>query len=87
MGTVRQSERDVDADRIAGDGLGRQIMRWAEARIATHGRVLCRLDCAERNTALQAWYRSQGYVHVGRHDYGAAWFPVVLMERRLAPRE
>lgn len=70
----------------AGDGLGREIMRWSEARVAAQGRVACRLDCAEGNAALQDWYRRLGYVHVGRRDYGSAWFAVVLLERRLAAR-
>lgn len=71
----------------AGLGLGQIIMRWAERRIVAGGRDLCRLDCAERNLALQAWYQKLGYRHVGRRDYGTAWFSVVLFERALTGLE
>ena len=72
----------VAPERI-GDGIGRRFVQWAEQEIVKSGRHLSRLDCAESNPGLRAWYRRLSYREVGRRDYGDAWFPVTLFEKEL----
>ena len=72
----------VAPERI-GDGIGRWFVQWAEQEIVKSGRHLSRLDCAEGNPGLRAWYRRLSYREVGRRDYGDAWFSVTLFEKEL----
>jgi ribosomal protein S18 acetylase RimI-like enzyme len=46
---------------VAGQGLGRTMLRWAEREIAQAGRPLARLDCIAGNERLCAYYLAAGY--------------------------
>lgn len=51
---------------LAGRGLGRELLRWAENRAAAAGRKYLRLDCAAGNRALNGYYRRAGFAFRGR---------------------
>ncbi|MFC7341517.1 GNAT family N-acetyltransferase [Saccharopolyspora griseoalba] len=67
----------------AGRGLGDTLLRWAAERGRAGGAELLRLDCAESNTALRAYYRARGFTEVGRKDFEHGWFSATLLEKRL----
>jgi ribosomal protein S18 acetylase RimI-like enzyme len=48
-----------------GHGVGRAILRWAEARVGMRGRTYLRLDCVADNAKLRAYYEDAGFLHVG----------------------
>jgi ribosomal protein S18 acetylase RimI-like enzyme len=68
--------------RVAGRGLGPALLGWAAARGLEEGARLFRLDCAESNRALRAFYRSQGFHEVGRREFRGL-FSVTLFEKTL----
>lgn len=45
----------------AGKGPGRELLRWAEARVAGAGRTYLRLDCGADNRALNDYYAGAGF--------------------------
>ncbi len=51
--------------RAGGQGVGQQLLAWAEVQIAARGRSLARLDCMADNPGLCAYYRCQGYRDLG----------------------
>ena len=50
----------------AGKGLGRELLRWAEARVADAGAAYMRLDCAAENRTLNDYYAGAGFRYSGR---------------------
>lgn len=69
----------------AGAGLGSALLRWVEALAVSCGVRLVRLDCVESNERLRAYYKSQGFVEVGRVTFqDPRWYPAVLLEKALA---
>ena len=46
-------------------GAGKAILREAEKLAKPHDMEVMRLDCADDNTRLNAWYESQGYFPCG----------------------
>ena len=50
----------------AGRGMGRELLRWAEARVADAGAAYLRLDCAAENRALNDYYAGAGFRYRGR---------------------
>ena len=50
----------------AGEGLGRELLLWAEGRVADAGRAYLRLDCAAENPALNDYYAGAGFRWRGR---------------------
>ncbi|GLY26821.1 GNAT family N-acetyltransferase [Kineosporia sp. NBRC 101731] len=53
--------RMVIVRRLAGQGLGGQMLDWAVRETADQGHRWLRLDAWKTNTALHAYYRSQGF--------------------------
>lgn len=49
-------------------GTGRQLLRFAECRVAETGRGLVRLDCLAGNARLNAYYLNAGYQVVGSKE-------------------
>lgn len=47
---------------FAGQGLGSELLRWAERHIASEGKQFARLDCWSENPKLCAYYENAGYV-------------------------
>lgn len=45
---------------LAGHGIGRAMLSWAEQLIADSGRRLARLDCVRSNRRLRTYYESAG---------------------------
>lgn len=50
---------------LAGRGLGRELLRWAENRAAAAGKEYLRLDCAAGNRALNGYYERAGFAFRG----------------------
>lgn len=77
--------------RHKGEGLGRQLLAWAEDHIAATGRTLSRLDTVTVNEALRGYYREAGYAEVGERvfedgsvfGHGARIASCTLLEKRL----
>jgi protein-tyrosine phosphatase len=76
----------IAARSVAGQGVGRDLLRHAETVIAATGRPLARLDCVASNAALIGYYSLGGYTVVGHHEFArdVGWHPVTLMEKRLS---
>jgi protein-tyrosine phosphatase len=74
---------------FGGHGIGRSILEWAERSIATTGRRLARLDCAQGNQALRAYYESAGYRFAEDKTFpDIEWaFATTLYEKRLREEE
>jgi GNAT superfamily N-acetyltransferase len=64
----------------AGQGLGRQIIEWALARVRAEGRDFLRLDCHSSHAGLRRYYISLGFRPVRSTVVGDG-FEVVLLER------
>jgi ribosomal protein S18 acetylase RimI-like enzyme len=58
--------------RFAGCGLGRELLRRAEAITAAQKQEFLRLDCMAENPALCAYYRRAGFDSCG-HISGPGW--------------
>ena len=52
-----------------GRGRGRQLLQFAEQRIADSGRAIVRLDCVRSNQPLRDYYERAGYRLVGYKDF------------------
>ncbi|MUT67388.1 GNAT family N-acetyltransferase [Paenibacillus sp. NEAU-GSW1] len=57
----------------AGLGIGSKLLKWAEAEIASRGKSSARLDCIAENSALNAYYRNNGYMLVGNKHWPNGW--------------
>ncbi len=53
-----------------GQGLGGQILGWAEDESVRTGKAYVRLDCMADNEALNQYYQRFGFVHQGVHSAG-----------------
>jgi transcriptional regulator GlxA family with amidase domain/predicted GNAT superfamily acetyltransferase len=51
-----------------GEGIGRELIRYAESYIGDKGKSWLRLDCMADNPSLNAFYLSLGFVLLGRFD-------------------
>jgi GNAT superfamily N-acetyltransferase len=68
--------------RLAGRGVGAELLGWAGSQTAAAGRQLLRLDYAETNPALGEYYEQLGFRVVGRREFTEkGWHPAVLLER------
>lgn len=67
----------------AGRCLGESLLNWAAERGRAEGAHYLRLDCAESNAALRAYYRDRGFTEVGRTDFEHNWFSATLFEKPL----
>lgn len=47
---------------FGGQGLGLQLLRWADTRIASQQKQFARLDCWSTNPKLCAYYENAGYI-------------------------
>lgn len=66
---------------VAGNGVGRELLKWAEGVIEAEGRPFARLDCSGKNQKLRAYYQSAGYTLVQETKvYG---YDIALFEKRL----
>ncbi len=50
---------------VHGQGLGHELLEWAEGQIAEQGRLFARLDCACNNPKLRRYYANAGYRYIG----------------------
>lgn len=66
---------------VAGNGVGRALLRWTEGVIAAKGRPFARLDCWSKNEKLCAYYQSAGYTLVKETKIHG--FDTALFEKRL----
>lgn len=64
-----------------GEGIGRDLIRYAEGLIRAKGRSLLRLDCMADNPSLNAFYVNIGFVLQGRFD--ASSWSANLYEREI----
>ena len=51
---------------VAGTGLGRDLLKWAENSVSLSGKKYLRLDCVADNETLNAYYRQAGFGYRGR---------------------
>lgn len=70
---------------VAGRGVGRALIAWAERELAARGKRLARLDCWAANDALCAYYERAGYRRVGARTFtdGPEPFVAALFEKAL----
>ena len=67
----------------AGHDVGAHLLRWAGQRGRRAGARELRLDCAESNDSLRAYYARQGFTEVGRRDFGGDLYSAVLLTKPL----
>lgn len=74
---------------VAGRGIGRALITWAERELAARGKRLARLDCWAANDALCAYYERAGYRRIGSHTFTdePEPFVVALFEKTLDRKE
>jgi ribosomal protein S18 acetylase RimI-like enzyme len=66
---------------FAGEGLGRELLRWAEERTALSGKKCLRLDCIAENRGLNEYYERAGFY---RRRRARVWgLEVSLYEKRV----
>lgn len=69
-------------------GLGRQLMAFAETRIRELGGEIVSIALIDANARLKTWYKSQGYVETGVRDFEHLPFRVVcFMEKNVKPED
>jgi ribosomal protein S18 acetylase RimI-like enzyme len=66
---------------VGGQGVGLELLRWAERTAASAGRRYLRLDCMAENPALRAYYERAGYTCRGEFS-GQGW-KAALYEKAL----
>ncbi|XEC94088.1 GNAT family N-acetyltransferase [Paenibacillus tarimensis] len=64
-----------------GEGIGRELIRYAESYVRAKGKSRLRLDCMADNPRLNSYYVSQGFVLQGRFD--AVSWSANLYEREI----
>lgn len=52
-------------DGYKGQGIGEEMLGWADEQAVQNNRRFLRLDCDANNTSLCAYYQKQGFVKVG----------------------
>lgn len=68
-GSALYAHRMVVARSGAGQGIGATLLDFAGQLAAAAGRTWLRLDAWSSNTALQDYYRQQGFEHIRTHRY------------------
>jgi GNAT superfamily N-acetyltransferase len=68
---------------LQGQGLGGQLLRFAESRAALLGATEASVDTAEGATHLIRFYEARGYREVGRAQWGHTNYRSVLLSKRL----
>jgi ribosomal protein S18 acetylase RimI-like enzyme len=70
---------------VAGRGVGRALIAWAERELMARGKRIARLDCWAANDALCAYYEQVGYRRVGTRTFtdGPEPFGAALFEKAL----
>lgn len=66
-----------------GQGLGEELLAWAEEQARAAGASALRLDCVEANEVLRSFYRRVGLTEVGRRDFDGPRHSAVLFEKPL----
>ncbi|REE69624.1 acetyltransferase (GNAT) family protein [Paenibacillus taihuensis] len=64
-----------------GEGIGNELIRYAENYICAQGKSWIRLDCMADNPSLNAYYVNSGFTHCGRFDVNV--WSVNLYEREI----
>ncbi len=68
----------------AGRGAGAALLAWAEQETRIAGARSLRLDCAESNSELRAYYGRLGFREVGRRDVpDRPWLAATLLEKQV----
>jgi GNAT superfamily N-acetyltransferase len=67
---------------FAGQGVGGQMLRWAEGHARATGRRALRLDCVAGSAPLVAYYLRHGFLACGEAEVGGV--TVALFEKRLS---
>lgn len=67
-------------DGYQGQGIGEQMIDWANNQLKQNNRQFLRLDCAINNKALCTYYEKQGFVRVAEKEYSPT-YTAALYER------
>ena len=89
VGFVQLSQKDGDVlelgklsvlPRCRHNGYGAHLLNWAQS--AAHEKGACKITIGiiQKNSVLESWYLSNGFVHTGTHDYPHLPFTVEFME-------
>lgn len=49
----------------SGQGIGSEILKWAEAKARAEGKKYLRLNCIAADRKIRDYYENAGFVHVG----------------------
>ena len=67
--------------RVSGQGIGRELIGWAEANFRGAGKKKMRLDCMAENGKLVHYYETLGFSQLSTQDWNGKG--LVLMEKAL----
>ncbi|HEX8597957.1 MAG TPA: GNAT family N-acetyltransferase [Chloroflexia bacterium] len=70
---------------MSGQGIGRDLLRWAEQYAVEHGKASIWLDCWAGKPALPNYYQAAGYIP--RREFALGDWQGLLLEKPLAPVE
>ncbi|SEL94262.1 Acetyltransferase (GNAT) family protein [Paenibacillus sp. cl141a] len=56
-----------------GNGIGKQLLNWAEKYIKDKGKTFIRLDCMAENARLNQYYLEVGYKHIRFLNWSNGW--------------
>jgi GNAT superfamily N-acetyltransferase len=68
---------------VAGQGIGVQVLAWAEELARGRGRTFLRLDCMAADSKLVRYYAAHGFDHVGEKVVGG--LRCALLVKSLVP--
>jgi ribosomal protein S18 acetylase RimI-like enzyme len=71
----------VVSRKFAGQGIGREILKWAEETAAKAGKRFLRLDCAADNEKLCRYYQQAGFTPRGVRTFEVEEFNARLFEK------
>lgn len=66
-----------------GEGVGGQLMKWAEQEVRNSGREFLRLDCPVDPPGLCEYYQKCGFVRVGTLQKEGNEYATALFEKKL----
>lgn len=77
----------VVSRKFAGQGIGREMLKWAEETATKAGKRFLRLDCAANNEKLCNYYQRAGFTPRGIRAFEIEEFTARLFEKKLAKGE
>ena len=83
--TAYYLEAFTTARSMSGQGIGRDLLRWADQYALQHGKTTIWLDCWAGKPALPNYYQAAGYIP--RQEFNVGEWRGLLMEKQLSTQK